>query len=81
MRQRLIYPHCDARILHKRKECRFCDELPNWQELRETWGINFTGHYDPEKSKCPSEEHRDLKTIEMWPGNRSVPKNIDHTDR
>lgn len=37
------YPHCDARILHAPKECRFCDLHPDWQELREMWQIAFTG--------------------------------------
>lgn len=38
------FPHCDQRILHKPGECEFCDEHPDWQELRKAWGIAFTGH-------------------------------------
>lgn len=63
-------PHCDQRVLHAPGECRFCDEHPDWQELRELWGINFTGKKDPEKSPCPSEVHRTFFTINKWPGNR-----------
>ncbi len=36
------FPHCDSRILHK-GDCQYCDAHPEWQELREAWGIAFTG--------------------------------------
>ncbi len=38
------FPHCDARILHAPGECEYCDRHPEWQELRKTWMIAFTGH-------------------------------------
>jgi hypothetical protein len=38
------FPHCDSRILHAPSECEYCDRHPEWQELREAWGIAFTGH-------------------------------------
>lgn len=38
------FPHCDQRVLHRPGECRYCDLHPEWQELRERWGIAFTGH-------------------------------------
>lgn len=38
------YPHCDSRILHAPSECEFCDRHPDWQSLRQRWGIAFTGH-------------------------------------
>lgn len=38
------FPHCDSRILHAPGECEFCDRRSEWQELREAWGIAFTGH-------------------------------------
>lgn len=40
----MIFPHCDQRILHTKGECRYCDGYPEWQKLREVWGIAFTGH-------------------------------------
>jgi len=40
------FPHCDSFVLHKPGECEYCDRLPDWQELREAWGIAFTGHSD-----------------------------------
>jgi len=38
------FPHCDQRILHAPGECEFCDRHPGWQQLRQAWGIAFTGH-------------------------------------
>lgn len=64
-----MFAHCDQRILHAPGKCKYCDEYPEWQELREAWGINFTGEYDPEKLICPAEQQRDLETIELWDGN------------
>lgn len=37
-------PHCDQRVLHAPGECEFCDARPEWQALRQAWGIAFTGH-------------------------------------
>jgi hypothetical protein len=63
------FPHCDARVLHAPGECKYCDLHPDWQELREVWGISFTGHHDPDKMTCPAERHRSLETINRWYGN------------
>lgn len=38
------FPHCDQRVLHAPGECEYCDRHPDWQELRQVWGIAFTGH-------------------------------------
>lgn len=38
------FPHCDARVLHAPGECEYCDRHADWQELRQAWGIAFTGH-------------------------------------
>jgi hypothetical protein len=50
------YPHCDQRILHAPGECKYCDMSPEWQELRVTWAIAFTGH-PPEygQTACPAD--------------------------
>jgi len=40
---RAFAPHCDQRILHAPGECWACDLYPDWQALREKWGICFTG--------------------------------------
>lgn len=37
------FPHCDPRVLHRPGDCTYCDRRPQWQELREAWGIAFTG--------------------------------------
>lgn len=71
------FPHCDPRVLHAPKECEFCDGHPEWQALREAWGIAFTGHTG-EKTEdehgntllpCPAELNRSFETINKWPGN------------
>lgn len=69
----LTYPHCEARVLHAPGECEFCDLHPDWQELRETWSINFTGHYDADKILCPAEQARNLSNINGWGGNTARP--------
>jgi len=39
------YPHCDSRVLHAQSDgCEYCNLHPEWQALREAWGIAFTGH-------------------------------------
>lgn len=63
------FPHCDALILHRPGQCEYCDEHPDWQELRELWQINFTGEHEPGKVLCPAEQKRDLRQIEKWCGN------------
>jgi hypothetical protein len=78
-------PHCDGKVLHAPGECEYCDMHPDWQELREMWGIAFTGHsheiitYKDWEGKevqtilipCPSELDRPLDVIEAWPRNRA----------
>jgi hypothetical protein len=60
-------PHCDARILHAPNECWACDLHPDWQRLRERWGIAFTGHAPKETNTyglmrkelpCPADFNR-----------------------
>jgi len=63
------FPHCDQRVLHAPGHCQYCDAHPDWQELREAWGINFTGGNDPTKMTCPAEKERPLGIINHWGGN------------
>lgn len=71
------FPHCDSRVLHKPGECEFCDKHPDWQELREAWGIAFTGHsnedtvspYGSKMLPCPAEFNRGMESINSWHGN------------
>jgi hypothetical protein len=69
------FPHCDPRVLHAKNECEYCDKYPEWQELREAWGINFTGHAETKTEygtpclPCPSEVARSLDHINRWDGN------------
>jgi hypothetical protein len=73
------FPHCDQLVLHGPKaNCRYCNEHPEWQQLREVWGINFTGENDPEKVPCPATLRRSVENIHKWPGNR--PKNEDGSE-
>jgi hypothetical protein len=68
-------PHCDQRVLHAPGECQVCDAQPEWQWLRQTWGINFTGHHEKTDERghpllpCPSETARPLGRINQWDGN------------
>lgn len=68
------FPHCDSNVLHSPGECEYCDRHPDWQELREVWGINFTGKNEPDKSPCPSERFRPAHVVHRWHGNR--PTNV-----
>lgn len=68
------FPHCDPKVLHQPMECKYCDMHPDWQLLRDAWGINWTGHYVDGKEKCPSEKARPLSIINRWPGNTARPK-------
>lgn len=69
----LQFPHCDAKVLHAPGECQFCDNHPDWQRLREVWGICFTG-YKPENKELPdpASNTRGLETVNKWYGN--IPK-------
>ncbi len=64
------FPHCDQRILHAPGECEYCDAHPDWQALRQGWGIAFTG-YDPEGAELPdpATHARGLASLNSWQGN------------
>lgn len=64
-------PHCDQRVLHPPGECEYCDAYPEWQALRQTWGVAFTGQ-EPrlDQVQCPSTVVRTIDVINMWPGNQ-----------
>lgn len=80
------FPHCDQRILHAPGECTYCDMFPSWQELRDNWGIAFTGHPPIDvdlallgrrdrQLPCPADYNRLPGTPfdhQRWPGNRVV---------
>lgn len=68
-----VFPHCDPRILHAPTECEFCDRHPDWQELRQYWGIAFTG-YEPEDKElpCPADYARG-DSHKLWYGNTARP--------
>lgn len=36
------FPHVDPRTLHAPGNCKACDQHPELQKLRETWGLTFT---------------------------------------
>ena len=68
-----IIPHCDGRVLHAPGECEFCDRHPDWQALRQLWGIAFTG-YEPGDKELPDPATfaRGLETVNRWPGNQAI---------
>ncbi len=70
------FPHCDSRILHAPGECEACDRHPDWQELRTSWGIAYTGHA-PEgdwiQTPCPADAARPAGSPadhRQWGGNK-----------
>lgn len=66
----LTFPHCDAAVLHAPGVCRYCDDRPEWQQLREYWGIAFTGQAPgPDRVPCPSDARRGQGGAHVWPGN------------
>lgn len=68
---RAFAPHCDQRVLHAPGECVHCDHYPDWQELRKTQGIAFTGHEPSEfQGPCPSDFNRGIAGAHVWGGNR-----------
>lgn len=76
------FPHCDAAILHKPGECDYCDRHPQWQQLREAWGIAFTGHAPVgHQQPCPSDARRGRHGGHGWAGNRptNVPVPVPET--
>ncbi len=67
------FPHCDQRILHAPHECGVCDLHPQWQALRQAWGIAFTG-YTPDGKELPDPAtHARGEVVNAWPGNRVTP--------
>ena len=63
--ERAFAPHCDSSILHAPGACEYCDHYPDWQQMRVTQCINFSGEHDPEKAPCPSTEF--LGFYRNWP--------------
>lgn len=71
---RAFAPHCDQRILHAPGDCWACDLYPDWQKLRELWGIDFSGHSTDGKLPCPADYHRppgSASDHRNWPNNRA----------
>jgi hypothetical protein len=69
-------PHCDQAVLHAPGECQYCDVHPEWQALRELWGVAFTGHEPTEHQvPCPSDARRGRGMAHAWGGNR--PTEVD----
>ena len=79
------FPHCDQRILHAPGECKYCDDRPEWQELRKAWGILFTGQSsDPDswtrQLPCPSDYNRpkgSMSDARQWGGNLPAPPGVE----
>lgn len=67
-------PHCDSAVLHAPGECEYCDAYPDWQRLRQLWGIAFTGHPPVDHEvPCPSDARRPGGVNQVWPGNQPRP--------
>lgn len=71
-------PHCDPKVLHTPGTCVYCDQCPGLQFERIDKGIAFTNEPDDdhvrELTPCPATLHRPRGVIELWPGNRPMPK-------
>ena len=70
------FPHYDPKVLHAPGECQYCDRRPEWQALRITWGIAFTGYEpSPEKKElpCPAWYARG-ENCQKWGGNVPQPR-------
>jgi hypothetical protein len=83
---RSFAPHCDQRVLHRPGVCWACDLYPDWQKLRELWGIAFTGHepktetlgegsysFTRKELPCPADFNRppgSSSDHRRWPNNR-----------
>lgn len=73
------FPHCDQRILHAPGVCAYCDQHPEWQELRSAWGIAFTGKTPELKGPqqmelpCPADFNRGANHTKWWGGNAARP--------
>lgn len=65
-------PHCDSRILHAPKMCKYCDLYPAEQLARMVSRINFTGQQLAGCEPCPADLARDPQVYNRWPGNRPV---------
>jgi hypothetical protein len=62
-------PHCDQNVLHAPGECKICDEYAApAQQDRIARKINFTNHFDADKSPCPSWIDRG-QAASLWEGN------------
>lgn len=62
----------------KHGECGYCDAHPEWQALRQLWGICFTGHQPIltsgyEQIACPSDIRRPGGVASRWHGNVASP--------
>lgn len=66
------FPHCDTRVLHAPGECIYCDKHKDWQFLRISWGIAFTG-WEPEGRELPdpATHARGLANVNAWGGNKA----------
>lgn len=65
------FPHCDPSVLHAPGECEYCDVHPDWQILRDSWDMAFTGHQPAENQvPCPSDARRGTGGAHTWAGNR-----------
>lgn len=75
------FPHCDQRILHAPGECEYCDLHADWQELRSSWGVAFTGHTPGDREvPCPADALRppgSASDHRRWGGNK--PTSADGT--
>lgn len=69
------FPHCDSRILHARGKCDYCDQRPEWHEIRNALGLAFTESATDRDHPymCPAEAAvlaGERGELNAWPGNR-----------
>lgn len=67
-------PHCDTAVLHAPGSCTYCDRHPEWQALRQAWGIAYTGQWPADgQLPCPSDARRGTGGAHTWGGNTPRP--------
>lgn len=66
---KIIYPHCDARILHLPHECDYCGMCDELQEERARLNVSNTGVAN-RQWPCPADRARSQKDYHAWDGNR-----------
>lgn len=71
--RKVIFAHCDPRVLHAPLECPYCDETPERQIERILCGVAFSGQTPAAgQIACPADRavaSGERGEYKQWPGN------------